>query len=76
VSDDFDKDVSLEDLLKVFQAPTYNVEVTDLPDGWRELKSGAVIDNLPPDSIVYKGKAQRLARKFNVALPDLYDKTK
>lgn len=77
--DDFSGDVSLEDLLKVFQA--HGVEIIDVEVETDEekqsrrmiqLEKGDLIDVFDADPVIYKGKAHRLARAFGVPIPELY----
>ena len=77
--DDFSGDVRLGDLLKVFHAhgvEIMEVENTDALSGGKtkmvQLKKGDLIDVIYADSVIYKGKAHRLARRYGVPIPDLY----
>lgn len=79
---DFSGDVRLEDLMKVFQAHGVNVRLIDVEDERGQLTEcvrfhkGDLIDVFRADPVIYKGKAHRLARAFDVPLPDLYQPNK
>jgi hypothetical protein len=81
--EDFSGNVSLEDLIKVFQAHGVDVEEVAIdvvadspghkdPDKMIKFAKGDLIDVFDADPVIYKGKAHRLARCFGVPIPELY----
>lgn len=85
MADPFSGDVGLADLIKVFQAHGVNVEHVELDEvigtNHRKtkmvtLRKGDRIDSFRADPIIYRGKAHRLARAFDVPVPDLYQPDK